>query len=93
MNDRKRLDAVVRGTVQGVFFRANARAQAEQRGIVGTVRNRPDGTVAVTAEGEDQDLRAFLAWLESGPERARVTRVDASWGEPSGRYNGFRIVE
>jgi len=93
MSERKRLDAMVHGTVQGVFFRANARMQAQRLGLVGSVRNRPDGTVEVVAEGSEQDLRSFLAWLQRGPENARVTNVDASWGDPSGEFSGFRVAD
>jgi acylphosphatase len=68
--------AVVHGRVQGVAFRYYARDYARRRGITGWIRNRPDGTVEVKAEGSPEDLHDFEAWLHEGPPAARVTRVD-----------------
>jgi acylphosphatase len=76
--------AIVHGRVQGVFFRASAREEAERLGIGGWVRNLPDGTVEVDAAGAEPTLRAFAAWLERGPRQARVDRVEATWGTREG---------
>jgi acylphosphatase len=89
-NDR--LVAVVHGLVQGVFFRYNTKLQAEGLGVVGSVRNCPDGTVEVVAEGTRQRLEDLLSWLRRGPEAARVKRVDVRWGTASDTYLDFRIV-
>ena len=86
MNDfSKTLHAVVRGRVQGVFFRVSTRDEARRLGISGWVRNLPDGTVEVYAGGTESNLMTLLEWLHSGPPGAKVTEVDASWnvsGEP-----------
>lgn len=63
---------LVRGRVQGVFFRASAREQAERLGITGYARNLPDGAVEVLACGETESLEAFQEWLREGPRQARV---------------------
>ncbi|MCX6094353.1 MAG: acylphosphatase [Candidatus Bipolaricaulota bacterium] len=89
---RARLEARVFGRVQGVFFRQNALAQARRLGLVGTVRNDPDGSVCVVAEGERPALEALADWLHRGPERAAVERVEATWLEPTSRYAEFRIL-
>ena len=85
------LSAVVHGRVQGVSYRWNARAEATRLGLSGWVRNQPDGTVDVYAVGSRADLERFLTWLEAGPPGARVTRVDAAWGEAPSPPAGFEI--
>jgi len=62
----------VRGRVQGVGFRAHARAEAERHALVGFVGNRADGSVAGEAAGSADGLGAFAAWLRRGPTFARV---------------------
>jgi len=89
---RERLQAIVHGIVQGVFFRHATRLQAERLGLVGTVRNRPDGTVAVVAEGPRAHLEEFAAWLRVGSDAAVVERVDESWGDATGSFGVFRVV-
>jgi len=66
----------VTGRVQGVGFRWWTRSLAVRLGLTGTVRNRPDGSVAVHARGTDDQLRRLRAQLVGGPPGARVTSVD-----------------
>jgi acylphosphatase len=87
----KRLHATVRGRVQGVGFRAFAAREALRLGLVGWVRNAPDGTVAVLAQGPADAVDAFLAWLRRGPPSARVTRVEAEWLTPGEDLASFEI--
>ena len=63
---------VVSGRVQGVFFRASTRAEAQRLGLRGLARNLPDGDVEVLAAGDDDALEALEAWLRRGPPQARV---------------------
>jgi acylphosphatase len=67
---------VVRGRVQGVAFRAHARAEATGLGLVGFVRNRADGAVEGEADGDERALDAFVRWLHRGPPWARVDHVE-----------------
>ena len=92
MSSNERLEAIVHGLVQGVFFRHNTRLQAERIGLVGTVRNLPEGTVRVVAEGSREQLERLLRWLHHGPESAAVQRVVVSWEEATGQYHAFRIA-
>lgn len=78
---QKTLHAIVHGRVHGVFFRASTQDEAERLGLLGWVRNLPDGTVEVLASGPAEALRELLVWLHHGPGTARVDRVDASWPE------------
>jgi len=70
---------VVNGRVQGVWFRASTREQALQHGLCGWVKNCPDGTVEIHAEGEKEALEHFIAWCRKGPPAALVTTLDIMW--------------
>lgn len=71
----QRFEAIVSGRVQGVGFRWATMTQAERLGLTGSAVNRPDGTVAVEAQGEDAALDALREWLQHGPPSAGVTGV------------------
>ena len=67
---------LVRGKVQGVFFRASTREQALKLGLRGYAKNLPDGRVEVLAEGDERALNALERWLHVGPPMARVELVE-----------------
>jgi acylphosphatase len=75
----KRFRAIVSGRVQGVGYRASAAHEARRLGVLGWVRNRPDGTVEVDAQGDEAVLQTFLVYLRQGPPGARVKLVDVDW--------------
>ncbi len=81
---------IVHGRVQGVFFRASARQQAAARGVSGSARNRPDGTVEACFEGPPDRVEQLVAWCAEGPEGARVSRVEVIEEEPRG-IRGFEL--
>ncbi len=91
-DDRRAIRAVVHGRVQGVAFRYSTLRAAERLGIDGWVANRPDGTVAVKAEGSEVAMSDFVVFLHDGPPAARVTRVDIHEENPSGMRGGFRVT-
>lgn len=66
---------LVSGRVQGVFFRASARAEATRLGIAGSASNLADGRVEVIAIGSDAALDALERWLWQGPPSAKVEAV------------------
>jgi acylphosphatase len=66
---------LVRGRVQGVYYRARARERARAGGVTGYARNLPDGRVEVLACGEETAVQAFIEWLWVGPGAARVSEV------------------
>ncbi|HMI30656.1 MAG TPA: acylphosphatase, partial [Candidatus Limnocylindrales bacterium] len=80
----ERLIAHVHGRVQGVGFRAFVHGSAETLGVAGTVKNCPDGSVRVEAEGPREILDQLVHLLREGPPAARVTRVAEEWGHPRG---------
>lgn len=65
----------IRGHVQGVGFRYAARRAAELYDVYGFVRNEPDGTVYIEAEGETLNLDMYLEWCRKGPGYGRVEKV------------------
>ena len=82
----------ISGRVQGVCFRMYTQEQARRLGVVGWVRNLPDGDVEVLAEAEEDSLTAFLEWCRQGPSYAHVTRVQEQFSEPTGEFSEFRIT-
>jgi acylphosphatase len=89
--DPVRLEAVVRGRVQGVGFRYFVAERALERGIVGWVANELDGSVACVVEGPRPELESFLVELGRGPLGARVDGVRTSWGPAAGGFDHFGI--
>lgn len=84
--------AIVRGRVQGVFFRDFVRNYANTLGLTGYVRNlSQSGAVEVQAEGEKIKLEELLTSLHQGPSGARVENVEAIWKDYSGDFSRFTI--
>ena len=88
MNRRARV--VVRGAVQGVYFRVEARERARSRGVAGWIRNLPDGSVEAIFEGAPEHVDSLIAWCRRGPRGARVEAVSVGWEEPLGA-SGFEV--
>jgi acylphosphatase len=80
----KAVQARVSGRVQGVSFRWYAEEKARSLGVGGWVRNEPDGSVLVHAEGEDDAVDALVAWCHDGPTSARVSGVAVREASPTG---------
>lgn len=78
------------GRVQGVGFRATARACAAPHAVTGWVRNEPDGSVLLEIQGEEPEIEAALASLRDRMSRL-ITREDAEALPPVGNESGFRI--
>ncbi len=81
----------VKGKVQGVFFRASTKEKADELDIKGWVRNEPDGSVLIEAEGEEGKLKEFLDWCWEGPSAARVEEVQEEVLDPKD-LDSFAIV-
>lgn len=81
----------VHGRVQGVFFRASAVQRAQELGLTGWVKNRPDGSVEGVAEGPRSELEKLIAWCGQGPSGAKVTNVETRWETAQNAFSTFTI--
>lgn len=82
--------AIIKGKVQGVFFRGSTQEQAAALGVNGEVWNMPDGSVCLIAEGEEEKVAALLSWCYGGPPRAEVKEIIVKEGKVEG-YKKFII--
>lgn len=87
----KKAHLIIEGKVQGVFFRASAKEQADRLNLAGWVRNLPEGSVEVQVEGKQDSLDDFLDWCRKGPPNALVTGVELKYLLPSGDLDSFDI--
>lgn len=83
---------LVSGKVQGVFFRASTREQAQKLGLRGHAKNLSDGRVEVLAVGEDDAIDALDRWLHEGPPMARVDRVERQQAACDSAGSGFLTI-
>jgi acylphosphatase len=81
---------VVRGSVQGVFFRESTRRRAYRAGVAGWVRNNEDGTVEAWFEGDPDDVEVMVNFAGIGPSGAYVEGVDVEDVEPQD-LRGFEV--
>lgn len=91
MSQEMRLEAVVKGRVQGVGFRYHVLQIAREMGVTGFVRNLWDGSVEVVAEGDKVKLDRLLAYLQVGPRSAWVREVATNWQAASGEFRTFEV--
>ncbi len=91
MNDQRvRRRVIVRGRVQGVFFRDSVRERARAHGVAGWVCNRSDGALEAVLEGKPDAVERVVRFCLTGPSRAEVTDADVSEEHPEG-LSGFQI--
>ncbi len=83
---------VVRGRVQGVFFRETTRWNAEREGVAGWVRNQPDGSVEAVFEGEPAAVERLVELTREGPKLAEVSEVEVTEEEPES-LEGFSVPD
>jgi|TARA_B100002003_G_scaffold33746_1_gene28933 acylphosphatase len=88
----KRLHIYVSGIVQGVFFRSNTVHKANSLQIKGWIKNLPDSSVEILAEGTEEMLDKFLDWCEKGPPNAEVDSVEVVMLPFKQEFNEFKIV-
>ena len=78
---------VIRGQVQGVWFRESMRREAERLGVTGWVANRADGSVEAIVQGARQKVEEITRWARRGPGEAQVTEVVAT--DATGEFSAF----
>lgn len=69
------LHLLIKGKVQGVFYRTSAKETADELGITGWIKNTDEGDVEAAVKGSQSQLQRFIQWCKSGPPRANVTEV------------------
>ena len=87
----KHLNIKIFGGVQGVFFRVRAAEKAKELGVKGFAENAPDDSVYIEAEGEEENLKAFLKWCEKGPPSASVEKTDFEFSDKLKNFEDFRM--
>lgn len=87
----KQLHAIVKGKVQGVWFRAWTQDLAASLGLKGWVRNLPGGEVETVAQGDEAALQRFEESLHDGPPLARVTGIDRNWSSTDEEFTNFSV--
>jgi acylphosphatase len=92
MKDKIRAHAIIRGRVQGVFFRMETVRAAQRIGVSGWVRNLRDGTVEAVFEGDKTRIDAILSWCKEGPPHAHVTDVKVDFEEYTGEFKRFEVT-
>ena len=91
MESDLRLDLVIEGTVQGVGYRYSVKMKAESLGIRGSVKNLRDGSVIVTAQGDNDAMDNFVRWCYKGPPGAVVKNMEKAQGKTE-EFSEFRIL-
>jgi len=92
ISEKARVHVLIKGRVQGVFFRASTRDEARALGLAGWVRNRPDGRVEAVFEGDRLVVENMLAWCRKGPPYAYVDNLEIDWQPYQGDSMDFRVV-
>lgn len=92
VNEQYTIRIIVKGKVQGVYFRKYTRNKALELGLEGEVMNQPDGSVCVYATGTESQLEALKAVCETGPPAARVTEMNTTEVELK-KFTGFHILK
>ncbi|MGM0566637.1 MAG: acylphosphatase [Bacteroidota bacterium] len=87
---KKHVNIRVTGRVQNVGFRLAAQKAASERHVSGFVKNEPDGSVYLEAEGDDDDVDSFIKWCHHGPAWASVEDINISESSTEG-YSTFKI--
>jgi acylphosphatase len=89
---KTQMHVVISGTVQGVWFRASTKQKAEALGLVGWVKNTPEGDVEALFEGEESVVNEMVAWCWKGPPLADVTDVKITQKKFSGMFSDFSVL-
>ncbi len=87
----KTVRLIIKGKVQGVFYRATAKDVADLIGVKGWVKNLPDDNVEIVATAAEDVLQKFIAWCKQGPPKARVDEIVIEENEAE-EFKGFKVI-
>ena len=82
---------LIKGKVQGVFFRATAKKIADKLNVTGWIKNRKDDNVEAMVTGSQQQLEEFINWCKKGPEKAAVEDVIIT-NQQETSFNDFEVI-
>ena len=82
---------LIKGEVQGVFYRATAKKIADKLNVTGWIKNTKAGDVEAIATGSQQQLDEFINWCKKGPEKAKVEDVIVTQ-EKETSFNDFEVI-
>ncbi|NPA48570.1 MAG: acylphosphatase [Thermodesulfobacteria bacterium] len=88
---KKRVHVYISGLVQGVWFRAHTKEEADRLGVKGWVRNLPDGRVEAVFEGDEEAVDEMVRWCHKGSPQSRVEKVEVIEEPYQGEFEDFRI--
>ena len=91
MSENVRAKLLIKGLVQGVFFRYSTSVEAKKVGVTGWVRNVPGGDVEALVEGDREKVQRLIDWCHVGPPASRVDKVTVEWEEYRGEFSDFSI--
>lgn len=91
MNEKARARIIVKGLVQGIFFRVGTKEKAQQLGITGWVRNLDSDKVEIIAEGEKKKIEELTKWCKKGPSSARIEEIKTEWQSCKAEFRDFDI--
>ena len=87
-----RIQVMISGDVQGVFFRISSQDKANELNLTGWVKNIFNNAVEIIAEGEREELSKFTGWLQLGPPNATIEKISIEWSEqPDRQFSSFEI--
>jgi|TARA_B100001971_G_C18122146_1_gene500024 acylphosphatase len=87
----KRIHIIVKGSVQGVFFRSNTKETAIKLGLKGYVKNLDGGSVEIVAEGNEDEINELIEFCKKGPGSAQVEDVEIEFEKPKIEFKSFEI--
>ncbi len=82
----------ITGKVQGVFYRAHAKKNAEALNLKGYAKNMPDGSVEILVQGDMASIESLISWCRKGSPSAKVEKVETSWQKASAQTENFKII-
>ncbi len=92
MEEKKRARVIIKGKVQGVFFRMETKRAAQRIGVTGWVKNKRDGSVEAVFEGDGALVDSIIKWCDVGSPGSKVEEKDVNWEDYQGEFGGFTIV-
>ena len=91
LNEKVSVKVIVKGVVQGVYFRVNTRKAAKEHAVFGWVRNNKDGSVEAVFEGPRESVEGVVDWCRAGPPGARVDEIEVTWLKKIENYKRFHV--